>query len=174
VIKNRYDNHSEVLDYSKHSANPIGRLLLHLTHQDTPEYLKASDALCTALQLINILNDIEHDWHTRNRCYLPLDEMHTLGLSVEDLADQNPITSSFQVLIAQQLDQIVALLAQSQALWTIPGRLGFEIRLVVYCAKRMIQKLQSRKNLNEPLKLNYWDWFSIVLAMAVAKKQKPC
>lgn len=168
VLKSRYNNYREVLEYAKRSANPIGRLLLHLHHQDTPQYLEASDAMCTTLQLINILNDIENDWHTRKRCYLPLDEMHTFGLSVADLENQNPITAPFQSFIHQQLNHIDALFAQSHALWHLPGRFGWEIRLIMQCAKRMIQKLKFRKNLNQGLTLNYFDWFTVV-----AKKQKP-
>lgn len=163
VVKNRYDNHLEVLDYSKRSANPIGRLLLHLNHQDSSECLEASDAICTALQLVNILNDIEDDWLIRNRCYLPLDEMQSLGISVEDLAYQNPITAPFQLMIEQQLKPIVVLLEKSQALWHIPGRFGFEMRLIVHSAKRMVQKLKFRKNLRERLQLSRWDWLKIML-----------
>src|SRR5262245_17189820 len=53
VVKDRYASFSEVLDYCRRSANPVGRLLLHLFDRATPDNLAASDSVCSALQLIN-------------------------------------------------------------------------------------------------------------------------
>jgi phytoene/squalene synthetase len=162
VRQDRYKHHVEVLDYCKRSANPIGRLLLYLNNTATEDYLHASDALCTSLQLINILNDIESDWKTRHRCYVPLDDMQELGLSVEDIEKQNPITPVFQELLMGMLARIEVLLAHSTSLGHIRGRLGWEVRLVMQCAKRMIQKLKTRKNLNKRLQLSFLDWCKII------------
>ena len=51
-----------LFDYCRRSANPVGRLLLHLYDAATPENERASDAICTALQLINFWQDVAVDW----------------------------------------------------------------------------------------------------------------
>ena len=71
VTKQRYSSYQEVLYYCQRSANPIGRLLLHLIGEATPENLVQSDAICTALQIINFLQDIGQDYNENNRIYLP-------------------------------------------------------------------------------------------------------
>ncbi len=61
-MKSRYADFSEVLDYCRRSANPVGRLLLHLFGRATPENLAASDSICSALQLVNFWQDVELDY----------------------------------------------------------------------------------------------------------------
>ena len=75
VTKQRYANYDEVLDYCRRSANPVGRLLLYLYNQAEAENLLLSDQICTALQLINFLQDLYQDYDEHNRIYLPQDEM---------------------------------------------------------------------------------------------------
>ena len=84
VVKNRYANFAEVLDYSRRSANPVGRLLLHLFHKDSPGNCELSDSICSALQLINFWQDVRIDYETKDRIYLPQDEMRRFG--VRDIA----------------------------------------------------------------------------------------
>ncbi|HEY0269177.1 MAG TPA: squalene/phytoene synthase family protein, partial [Methyloradius sp.] len=55
VVKSRYENFGEVMDYCRRSANPVGRLLLHLYGYATPRNIGLSDAICSALQIINFL-----------------------------------------------------------------------------------------------------------------------
>src|SRR4030095_3191997 len=74
VVKSRYADFSEVLDYCRRSANPIGRLLLHLFRRATPENLAASDSICSALQLVNFWQDIGNDYE-KGRIYLAQDAM---------------------------------------------------------------------------------------------------
>src|SRR5439155_968583 len=74
VKKNRYAKFSELLDYCRRSANPVGRLLLHLFKRTSDSDLACSDAICSALQLINFWQDVEIDY-ARGRIYLPQDEM---------------------------------------------------------------------------------------------------
>jgi len=72
-IKNRYDDIDELLDYCIHSANPVGQYILYIMEEQAD--LKASDALCTALQIINHIQDYKEDYKELNRIYLPLDIM---------------------------------------------------------------------------------------------------
>lgn len=71
VVKTRYASYDEVLDYCRRSANPVGRLLLHLYGVSEPAALHQSDAICTALQLINFWQDLGEDVK-RGRLYVPL------------------------------------------------------------------------------------------------------
>jgi squalene synthase HpnC len=74
VVKSRYENFAEVMDYCRRSANPIGRLMLHLYGAVTPQNIVYSDAICSALQIINFLQDVAIDYK-KDRIYFPLDEM---------------------------------------------------------------------------------------------------
>lgn len=62
VVKTRYADYPELLDYCRRSANPVGRLVLHLFGRTEPEHLEQSDCICTALQLINFWQDVAVDW----------------------------------------------------------------------------------------------------------------
>ena len=67
VEKDHYQNYTDLLNYCQYSANPVGRLLLHLNDQAQPYWLQQSDAICTALQLINIYQDIQQDYQVPGR-----------------------------------------------------------------------------------------------------------
>lgn len=86
VVKTRYAHFGEVMDYCKRSANPIGRLLLHLYGDRDEKHRAWSDGICSALQLINFLQDVEQDW-TKGRVYLPQDEMATYGITERQIAE---------------------------------------------------------------------------------------
>src|SRR5687767_1771859 len=75
VTKKRYASFEEVLHYCRRSANPVGRLLLHLFKRTTDSELRQSDAICTALQLVNFWQDVAVDYAADGRIYLPQDEM---------------------------------------------------------------------------------------------------
>ena len=74
VVKKRYNNFDEVLEYCRYSANPVGRLILELFGIRSGEALKYSDKICTALQLTNFYQDIEIDYQ-KGRIYFPENEM---------------------------------------------------------------------------------------------------
>ena len=74
MTKTRYADFGEVMDYCRRSANPVGRLLLHLYGETDPRSLACSDGICSSLQLINFLQDVEIDY-AKGRIYLPQDEM---------------------------------------------------------------------------------------------------
>jgi squalene synthase HpnC len=89
ITKLRYEDYATLLDYCRRSANPIGRLVLHLHRQTKPEQLSASDSICTALQLANFWQDISVD-RRKNRSYLPQDELASHGLTEVDLEAPHP------------------------------------------------------------------------------------
>jgi phytoene synthase len=85
TMRNRYASWAEVLDYCRRSANPVGRLVLRITRQNTPALDRSSDALCTALQLTNFWQDFGRDWQA-GRLYVPRDLQRSVGADEADLA----------------------------------------------------------------------------------------
>src|SRR5687768_6999667 len=85
VTKKRYADYAELLDYCRRSANPVGRLLLHLFKRTSDSNLRHSDAICSALQLVNHWQDVDIDFTRDDRVYLPQDEMARFGVTERHL-----------------------------------------------------------------------------------------
>ncbi len=162
VVKKRYNNFSEVLDYCKRSANPVGRLLLHLTKQATPKHCAQSDAICTALQLINFLQDTTVDYNV-GRIYLPQEELHEFCVSEEDIATGR-FSEAWQRLITFQIIRIRAMMLSGAPLATsLPGRLGWEIRATVLGGLQVLNKLEhcNQHSFLSRERLMTSDWVTI-------------
>jgi squalene synthase HpnC len=142
VVKKRYADFAEVIDYCRRSANPIGRLLLILYRADTPRNLQYSDAICTSLQLINFWQDVAIDWR-KNRVYFPLDEMQAHGIGEAQIASGDsggawPAFMDFQVRRAR------ALLYSGRPLGRIlKGRIGLEMRMIIAGGDRILEKIAA-------------------------------
>ncbi len=143
VTKQRYENFDEIMDYCRRSANPVGRLLLYLYDQTEAESLLLSDQICTALQLINFLQDLLQDFDEHNRIYLPQDEMRKYQVSEADL--QNRVSNTaMRNLIQLQIQRARALLLAGAPLGNIlPGRIGLELRMIIQGGMRILQKLKN-------------------------------
>lgn len=128
-----------LLDYCRRSANPVGRLMLHLYGIHAPEALERSDAVCSALQLVNFWQDLSVDL-PRRRYYLPADRCAALG--IDPRAPQpGPETS---ILIARLHQFTLGLLQKGADIaLDVPGRGGWELRLVVQGARRMLEKIAA-------------------------------
>ena len=100
VVQKRYQEFAGLVDYSRRSANPVGRLLLCLYGVSDEKSLAQSDGICTALQLINFWQDVAVDWH-KGRVYLPLQDMAKFGVSEDDIAAQR-LTLEFKRLMAYE------------------------------------------------------------------------
>ncbi|MCX6362493.1 MAG: squalene synthase HpnC [Armatimonadetes bacterium] len=98
--KKRYTDRSELLDYCRCSANPVGRLVLHLGGEVAPEMLRMSDATCTALQLANFWQDVGRD-HAIGRVYLPTSDMARHGVEEADIAGRR-FTPAFAELLREE------------------------------------------------------------------------
>ncbi len=139
-----YSDEAELLDYCTRSANPVGRLLLHLYGMDDPESLRQSDAICSALQLINFWQDLSVDL-PRQRHYLPMSLLRQHQISPEILLTQ-PVSQITLLPRAQAM--ITVLVRQARELMLIgtplalrlPGRMGWELRLVVQGGLRIAEK----------------------------------
>lgn len=142
VVKKRYDNYADLLDYCRRSANPVGNLLLHLYGEATPVNLACSDAICTSLQLINFWQDVAKDYAIA-RIYLPLDEMAEFGVTEEQIAQQL-CDQNFRKLMAFQTDRARELMLQGAPLGSIlTGRIGLEMRMIIAGGLRILDKLKS-------------------------------
>ena len=158
VLKTRYTSQTELLDYCRRSANPVGRLLLHLYKVTDAESLAQSDCICTALQLINFWQDLGVDI-TRGRIYLPLDSFAQHGVDEAQLLrlEVNPSTTA---LVAANVAWAKALMLRGSPLVKkLPGRAGWELRLVVQGGLRIVEKIERLgfATLRQRPKLNAWD-----------------
>lgn len=142
VVKRRYANFDEVLDYCRRSANPVGLLMLHLFRAATAQNIRWSDAICTALQLVNFWQDVAIDLR-KDRIYFPRDEMARHGVSESDLFAARA-DAPFQELMAFQVSRARALLESGAPLArAVAGRSGFELRLVVEGGLRILEKIDG-------------------------------
>ncbi len=145
--KTRYAHFGEVMDYCKRSANPIGRLLLKLYGDEDAKHQAWSDGICSALQLINFLQDVAVDWQ-KNRIYLPQDEMAKFGISERQIADGRS-DALWQQFMKGQIERARRMLQAGAPLGrALPGRIGFEMRLIILGGERILFQLhESRGNM---------------------------
>ena len=138
----RYASREELLDYCRRSANPVGRLLLHLYGVQDAQSLRMSDCICSALQLINFWQDLSVDI-PRGRYYLPQDDCAAHSVAWSDLLARNQ-TPALTQLIAAEVGWARALMHEGAALvHRVPGRAGWELRLVVQGGLRILDKIAA-------------------------------
>jgi squalene synthase HpnC len=159
----RYANTTELLAYAQRSANPVGRLLLHLYGVRDWDSLVQSDQICSALQLINFWQDIRVD-HARGRHYLPTETLGRFGVSLADFAPDAQPDAATQVRMARAVAALCLearglMLAGAPLARRVPGRAGWELRLVVQGGLRILDKIAAaghRSWLRRP-RLRAWD-----------------
>ncbi len=152
-----YSDEAELLDYCRRSANPVGRLLLHLYGICDETALERSDAICTALQLINFWQDISVDI-PRGRYYLPLADCAAHGLPHTDLSalNEHPATP---VLIASLAGSARATMQNgSKLVHQVPGRAGWELRLVVQGGLRILDKIEAIRWRSDRQRVRITGW----------------
>ena len=167
VVKARYADFAEVLDYCRRSANPVGRLLLHLFQRTSERNLARSDSICSALQLVNFWQDAEIDF-AKDRIYLPQDEMARFGVTEAHLAERR-CDEHWRGLITFQAERARGMLLHGWPLGReLPGRMGLEIRATVRGGLRILDKLQSvgcDMFRHRPV-LRWFDW-PLIMARAL-------
>jgi squalene synthase HpnC len=138
----RYPDRAALLDYCHRSANPIGRLLLHLAGVSDAVSLKQSDAICSALQLINFWQDTSVDL-PRGRHYVPEADARRHGLELDTLAACTDTPAS-QALLRELCQWAAALMCEGAPLaCRLPGRLGWELRGVVQGGLRILERIDA-------------------------------
>jgi len=142
VTKKRYADFDEVMAYCAKSANPVGRLLLHLFRAASPRNLAYSDAICSSLQLINFWQDVSVDYRM-GRIYLPQDDMQRYQVDEPQVA-QGDSGGGWQSLMLFQIERTRALLQAGTPLGRLlPGRMGLEIRMIIAGGDTILRKLQG-------------------------------
>jgi len=170
VVKRRYQSLDEVLQYCQLSANPVGRIVLELNKQNTPENIADSDKICSALQLINFYQDIEQDYLENNRIYLPVEALQSEQLSNKDFYAFFK-SSDGQAQLRGLYEFTHSLMTQGSALATrLTGRLGLEIRMTVWGGLKILDKLQQQQNLLSRPRLKWHDWM-VISMKAIARTQ---
>jgi len=162
--KNRYSDWHELMSYCELSANPVGRFLLDIHGEDSAGY-PASDALCTALQILNHLQDFGDDYTTLDRIYIPADLIQDAGLDFTCLA-KAAVGQSLRSVLDRLLDQVDSLVEHSQ---TLPGqlknrRLAMESSIIVRLAARLARRLRQGDPLAERVALSKGDFLAAATA----------
>lgn len=142
VGKTRYADFADLTDYCRRSANPVGRLLLHLYRAATPDNLRLSDCICTSLQLINFWQDVAIDW-AKSRVYLPQDSLARFGVGEVHLAEGR-CDEAFRRLMAFEVRRAREMMLAGAPLATrLPGRIGWELRLIVQGGLRILERIET-------------------------------
>lgn len=156
VSTTRYADDAMLMDYCRRSANPVGRLMLHLYQAATPANVALSDSICTGLQLTNFWQDVAIDWGKR-RVYIPqenlqrhgVDESYIAARACQPLNDgdhraHEGAAAAWRTLMQAQVRQARGLLLNGLPLaQRLPGRIGFELKLVVQGGLRILERLDQ-------------------------------
>lgn len=153
--QSRYADWADLLGYCENSANPVGRYLVHLHGDRDPAAFAASDALCSALQVLNHLQDCGKDYRELDRVYLPQDWMAAEGARTEDLGGQ-ALTPGLRRVLDRCLAATDGLIERARAL---PGllasrRLAMESAAIWRIARRLSAELKRRDPLATRVQLS--------------------
>jgi squalene synthase HpnC len=178
AAQRRYATDAELMDYCKRSANPVGRLLLHLYGVTDVLSLRQSDQICTALQLINFWQDIRVDV-VRGRWYPSQQAMAQFGVTDADLRADSRSENATQLVAIYASNARAMMQKGSPLACRIPGRAGWELRLVVQGGLRILDKIETLQfaTWRSRPKLSAWDvpvmlWRALWMRRATAST--PC
>jgi len=174
VVKKRYATHAELLDYSRRSANPVGRLVLHLFGRTDPASLAHSDAICSALQFINFWQDVSLDW-AKGRIYVPQEDLARFGVG-EPHFERGIADDAWRSLMAFECGRSRELLYSGWPLArALPGRLGLEIRATLLGGDAILGKIEAAGGDvfgHRPV-LGTLDWLKIAAGSLLGNRGNP-
>jgi squalene synthase HpnC len=163
VAVKQYASFPALLDYCARSANPVGLLMLSLYGAATPANVEHSNAICSSLQLINFLQDVAVD-REKQRIYIPLDDMARFGVDAAQL-DRGEVDARFTALMFFEISRARALMLSGAPLARrLPGRIGWELRMVVQGGLRILERIESAgfDVFRKRPKLGKRDWLVII------------
>jgi squalene synthase HpnC len=141
VAVKRYPDFARLLDYCRRSANPVGLLMLSLYGAAGETNVRQSDAICSSLQLINFLQDVAID-REKDRIYLPMDDLARFQVEPAQL-DRRHADARWRALMAFEVARARALMLSGAPLaLRLPGRIGWELRLVVHGGLRILESIE--------------------------------
>jgi squalene synthase HpnC len=142
VTTTRYDTWADVMAYCRNSANPVGRLVLRVAGRVDPRLDRASDAVCTALQLTNFWQDIERDWQ-KGRLYVPREVCERFGAREQDL-DARILTPAWRNALSDVAARTRALFDEGRDVCDgVEGRLRYELRFTWLGGRRILDRLEQ-------------------------------
>lgn len=144
ISTTRYATWPDLLEYSRRSANPVGRLVLRLAGRDDPGTDAESDAVCTALQLTNFWQDLGRDWE-HGRLYVPLDDLARAGARPDDL-DDRMVTPGWRAVMDLMIRRTRELFVAGRPVCdAVRGRLRWELRLTWLGGWRVLDKVERAR-----------------------------
>ena len=168
VTKRRYRDWDDLMNYCRYSAMPVGRFVLEV-HGESRATWEPSDALCSALQVINHLQDCGRDYRALDRVYVPLDALQQYGLTVEALA-QPSASPQLRACLQSVARQNRALLPQAEQLPRVVRnlRLGTETAVIVAVARKLNGWLVERDPLGDRVHLGRVEaaWLAATAALS--------
>lgn len=142
VMKTRYADFSEVLDYCSNSANPVGRILLELFDIKDYKAFYYSDRICTALQLTNFIQDTKIDFY-KGRIYFPIDEMGKYSVD-EKMFELNKISFNLKKLIEFSVTRTQSLFDEGKEILNyLSGRFRYEIAWTIKGGEEILNKIRG-------------------------------
>jgi hydroxysqualene synthase len=160
AVKLRYRDWDDLMAYCRYSASPVGRQLLDL-HGESRDTWPASDALCSALQVLNHLQDCAEDYRLLDRVYLPLMDLATAGTGVEALA-AGASSPALRRVLDGLLGRTAALVDQARRLPPLIASSGlrWECGVIVELAVRLLRRLRRGDPVARRVKLRKSDFFA--------------
>ncbi len=142
VVTPRYADFTGLLDYCRRSANPVGRLMLALYGAADERNLRDSDAICSALQLVNFWQDVAIDI-AKGRIYIPQEDLARFGVTGADIV-RGAGAAPWRALMAFEVRRARDLMHGGAPLaLRLPGRVGWELRLVVQGGLRILERIEQ-------------------------------
>ena len=154
VTKTRYGTWAELIEYCRYSAMPVGRFVLDV-HGEARSTWQASDALCTALQIINHLQDCGKDYSELDRVYVPLDALAEHGTDAAALA-QSVASPELLACLHGLADRTAGLIPEASLLPRSVAdlRLSVETSVIVALAQKLLDRLKTRDPLTDHVHLS--------------------
>ncbi|MDO8520357.1 MAG: squalene synthase HpnC [Deltaproteobacteria bacterium] len=142
VTVSRYRNFDDLLHYCRHSADPVGRIVLHIMGYPKPQFLEYSDRICTALQLANFWQDVSRDGD-KKRVYIPEEDLVRFNYSYEELG-RREYNDNFKKLIAFETDRTREFFRSGKPLLAeIPGRFGLELKVTWLGGMEILNRIEK-------------------------------
>jgi len=163
ATKLRYRDWADLMEYCRYSASPVGRQLLDL-HGESRATWPANDALCSALQVLNHLQDCAADYRNLDRVYVPAEDLARCGASIEDLT-RPASTPGFRRVLDGLLDNTAELVRQARSFSPQVRSTGLrrEVAVIVNLAERLTEHLRRGDPLARRVKLTAYDFAAAVV-----------
>ncbi len=160
--KGRYDSMEEVLAYCRYSANPVGRIILHLHGYKDDSLMRYSDHICTALQLANFWQDVKVDIK-KNRIYIPQDMLQQYNIPEKDIAEKHFSENFAQLMAALVVDTRQIFTSGEPLLQHLRGRLKWELKFTYRGGVTILDKIEEigYNVLSQRPVINKIDWLKI-------------